>query len=164
MLRQLKREVCFLIGQFRITGLCAFLCCMGGILLWVSGGSNIYWMRGGGSIGGLFFLWLLIYGLTGVLMACILLSEGSLCPKSHGGVLLALCGAAYVLMLCWYAVYFCTRLTLFSGILLILSILCIGAILVIMRKGFLLAKLVLLLAETGQILSFVYCYFMNLLI
>ena len=51
-----------------------------------------------------------------------------------------------------------------AGILLILSILCIGAILVIMRKGFLLAKLVLLLAETGQILSFVYCYFMNLLI
>lgn len=165
MLRRLKREVCFLIEHFRLTGLCAFMCCMGGILLWVSGGSNVYYLRGAHiPIGVLFLLWLLVYGLTGVLMACILLTETSCCRGNRGGILLGLCAAAYVFMLCWYAVYFCTRLVLFSGILLILSVLCLGTIFVIMRTGFLLGKVTIFLAEIGQILCLVYCHFMNLLI
>ncbi len=165
MWRRLKREVGFLIEHYRLTGLCAFLCCMGGILLWVSGGSNLYWLRGAKiPIGVLFLLWLLIYGLTGVLLACILLTEASGCRRPmHGGILTGLCAAAYVFMLSWYAVYFCTRLVLFSGILLILSVISLGIIFVVMRTGMILAKVMIILAEIGQILCLVYCYCMNLL-
>jgi len=164
MLRRLKREVCFLIEHYRVTGLCAFLCCMGGVLLWVSGGSSMYYLRGAHiPIGMLFLLWMLIYGLTGILFSCILLTESSCCRTAgKGGILAGLCAAGYVFMLCWYAVYFCTRLILFSKILLILSVISIATIFVIMRKGMILAKVTVFLIEIGQILCFVYCYFMNL--
>lgn len=166
MLRRLKREVCFLIMHYRITGLCAFLFCMGGILLWVSGGSNLYYLRGAPvPIGGLFLLWLLIYGLTGVLFACILLTESFRCrTPGRGGILTGLCASAYVFMLCWYAVYFCTRLLLFSGILLILTVIVLGIIFVVMRTELILVKVTVFLIEIGQILCLVYCYSMNLLI
>jgi len=139
---------------------------MGGILLWVSGGSNMYWFRGGRiPIGGLFLLWLLIYGLTGVLMACILLTEGSGCRGANrSSILMGLCVVSYVFMLSWYAVYFCTRLLLFSAVLLILSLICHGIIFVVMRTGFILAKFVILLGVICQIFSLVFCYFVNLLI
>ena len=164
MLRRLKREVCFLIEHYRVTGLCAFLCCMGGVLLWVSGGSSMYYLRGAHiPIGMLFLLWMLIYGLTGILFSCILLTESSCCRTAgKGGILAGLCAAGYVFMLCWYAVYFCTRLILFSKILLILSVISIATIFVIMRKGMILAKVTVFLIEIGQILCFVYCHFMNL--
>ncbi len=158
MFRRLKREMCFLIEHFRLAGLCAFLCCMGGILLWVSGGSNAYWLRGGPvPIGGLFFLWLLIYGLTGLLLACLLLGERR-CAA------LGLCTGAYVLMLCWYAVYFCTRLVMFSGLLLLLCMICYGMIFAVVRRGFLLTKVIVLLGLICQICCLVCCYFVNLLI
>lgn len=136
---------------------------MGGILLWVSGGSTAYYIRNTGMpVGVLFLLWLMIYGLTGIVMACILLT-GCSCG-GNGGVPAAMCGGAYVLMLCWYAVYCCTRLVLFSGILLVLSILMLGAIFVIIGRGMILVRAAILLAETGQILCLIYCFFMNLLI
>lgn len=168
MLRRLKREVCFLIEHFRFTGLCVFLCCMGGILLWVSGGSNHYHIRGAHvPVGVLFLIWLLIYGLTGVLLACILLTESNRCTtpgrRIRSGFLTGLCAAAYMFMLSWYAVYFCTRLILFSWILLTLSVILFGVIFVVMRTGMILAKAAVFLAEICQILCMVYCYSVNLL-
>ena len=154
--------------HFRFTGLCVFLCCMGGVLLWVSGGSNYYYIRGPhGSVGLLFLLWLVIYALTGLVLACILLTESNRCVshsrRIRSGILTGLCVTSYLFMLCWYAVYFCTRLVLFSGILLTVTMILFVTIFVVMRTGMILAKAAVFLAETGQILCMVYCYSVNLL-
>ena len=164
MLRRLKREVCFLVENYRTAALCPFLCCMGGILLWVSGGSPALYLRKCGiSAGALFLLWLPIYGLTGLVLAWIFLVRRNSC-RGEGTVLPALCAGAYLCMLCWYAVYCCTGLVLFAGILLLLSIVLLGTVFIMFRHRCILMRAVILLAETGQILCLLYCHFLKLLI
>ncbi|MBQ8185424.1 MAG: hypothetical protein IJ037_00965 [Clostridia bacterium] len=159
MVRRLKREVCFLIGHYKTAGLCAFLCCMGGVLLWVSGGSWMYHVRPYTvPIGVMFLLWLTVYGFTGLLMAVLLLSGRCRCGKGS-----ALTAAAYVCMLCWYAVFFCTPLTFFAGLLLSLSVILLGIVFLTEKRSMLTVKILIFLIEGIQIWCLYRCFFMNLL-
>lgn len=160
MLQRLKREVCFLILHYKVLGLCAFLCCMGGVLLWVSGGSLFHHIRGEIlPLGVLFLLWLTAYGLTGLLIGVLLLSGGK-----YAGTATALTAAAYVFMLCWYAVFCCTPLKFFACILLILSVTLIASVFPVCRRGMLTLKILIIFIEGLQLLCLYRCFFIYLLI
>ena len=136
----------------------AFLCCIGGILMWVSGGSTWYAIRSAFdpwmtlSLSGIFIVWLLCYGLVGILLGLIWISckaracNSGLCLKSF-----ALVMAVYLLMLSWYAVFFCTRLLLFAVVLLTISIILCFIVFVTMRKTLLLISAVTVIIEIIQI-------------
>ena len=124
----------------------AFLCAVAGAALWVSGGSGWYVLRSAGRedrlppLAALFIVWLLVYALYGFLLAAILLGR-----KEWGRNALALFGSvigSWLLSLGWYAVYFCTRLGVFSLILLLLSAAAMLFALILLRR----APLLLLLA------------------
>lgn len=128
MFRRLKRELCFVGENIPVLGLGAFICCIGGVFLWVGGDSSWYYAKALHNehsipLGVIFTVWLLTYGMTGFVLAMSCLSE-KLCSPKCGMKASVLGGFAYLLMLMWYAVSFCTRLAFFGIILLILSIYC----------------------------------------
>ena len=135
MFRRLKRELCFVGENIPVLGLGAFICCIGGVFLWV---------------GVIFTVWLLTYGMTGFVLAMSCLSE-KLCSQKCGMKASVLGGFAYLLMLMWYAVSFCTRLAFFGIILLILSILLLGITFVALRKTFFITLVLIILIEVVQI-------------
>ncbi len=140
MLSQIKRELSFLIENAAVLGLGAFLCCAGGILLWVNGGSGGYFLRrpwSGIGLTAAFLLWLSVYGLSGASLSMILLAERARLFRGNGAVTaFVLTSASYLLSLIWYALFFCTRLHLFAGILLALSLVLIGMNVVVTRRTF----------------------------
>ena len=126
-MRNWKREFDFLGGGLVPLGVCAFLFAVGGALLWVCGGSGWYVLKAAGreapSVGGLFALSLAVCGLCGLLGGLTAMAGYRLRPA--GAVLppLGLTAASYLFHLGWYAVFCCTRLMLFGGILAALSLL-----------------------------------------
>jgi hypothetical protein len=140
---------------------------MGGILLWVSGGSWSWHIRYAGGnalpIGVMFLLWLCVYGLTGVLIAFLVLSAGCLCQRSTR-MLPVLTAGAYIFMLCWYAVYFCTPLGLFSALLLLFSIVLLGIVFVLLKRSLLTAKILIIVIEAVQIRCLWQSFWVDLLI
>ncbi len=161
LLKRIKHELKFIGENIPVILLGAFVCCIGGILLWVSGGSGWYYVyasrgRPIPSLALMFLVWFVIYGLCGIVMSLACLydrtSLAESCPGKMMGMKAAfLGGAGYLMMLSWYAVFFCTRLILFSSALLILSFICYGAILFILKKRFLLLTIALILIETVQL-------------
>ena len=155
----MKRELWFWLERAPILGLGAFLCCMGGILLWINGGSIRYDLRhaagkGMFSLTTAFLLWLLAYGLTGLALAMTASASGCL-PKNRAFATFVLGSAAYLLMLIWYALAFCTRLVIFPQILLALSVVLIGMIFVVIKRTFFCLSLILLAIEAIQVLFFI---------
>ena len=69
-----------------------------------------------------------------------------LCLRSFSLVM-----AVYLLMLSWYAVFFCTRLLLFAVVLLTISIILCFIVFVTMRKTLLLISAVTIIIEIIQI-------------
>ncbi len=160
MIKRIKHEIKFIGENIPVILLGTFVCCIGGILLWVSGGSGwycVYALSHGHipSLAALFLVWFAVYGLCGAVMALSCLwDRTSLAQSFHelsGMKAACLGGAGYLMMLSWYAVFFCTRLIFFSAALLVLSFLCYGAILFILRKRFLLLTLALILIEIIQL-------------
>ncbi len=155
MFRRLKRELCFVGENIPVLGLGAFICCIGGVFLWVGGDSSWYYAKALHNehsipLGVIFTIWLLTYGMTGFVLAMSCLSE-KLCSPKCGMKASVLGGFAYLLMLMWYAVSFCTRLAFFGIILLILSILLLGITFVALRKTFFITLVLIILIEVVQI-------------
>jgi len=124
--RPLKREVKFLSCHIPILVASAFLASVGGVLLWVNGGSAWYFYRlpSGGvpQMSVVFSIWVVAYGLCGIGIALLGLLTREGCRKKTGTLSLAcVLAGSYLLMLLWYVVFFCTRLTVFSAILLLIS-------------------------------------------
>ena len=111
MFRRLKRELCFVGENIPVLGLGAFICCIGGVFLWVGGDSSWYYAKALHNehsipLGVIFTVWLLTYGMTGFVLAMSCLSE-KLCSPKCGMKASVLGGFAYLLMLMWYEFLSC---------------------------------------------------------
>lgn len=169
MLRRIKLELNCLISHITVIGLGAFLCAIGGILLWVNGGSGWYVLnsvsaaRNSSSLTGVFLVWLVVYALYGVRLALIGIGEGISCrDQRHAFVGFCLTSLAYLLDLIWYALFFCTRLTWFALIILLISVLIELLLICMSRKWMLIGlavNIIVLLAE----ISFV-CFTVSFLL
>jgi len=107
-------------------------------------------------------VWLITYGLAGLSLGLIwLICKSRLIPPSACLTAFALCMLVYLLTQTWYAVFFCTRLTVFAGVLLFLSTVICGLVIFITRRSFLLLTLILVIVEAVQIyfLYFTFTYF-----
>ena len=129
----------------------AFVCCFGGILLWVNG-TNLWYVMSSFrtpkysvSVTGAFLLWLVAYALCGAVLALILscgMSVGR-CRPGSALTAFAMCCGVYLLMLVWYAIFFCTHLTLFALILLLSVLALTIAVFCMIRHGLMTLKLLL---------------------
>ena len=120
-MRKWKRELDFIAANAGILGVSAFLAAMGGVLLWVSGGSGWYFYKTAGrdapSVAALFSLSLAVCGISGLCAALILLWGRAACPMRSVWPSAVCTAGAYLAHLGWYAAALCTRMTLFGGIL-----------------------------------------------
>ncbi len=118
-----RRGTAALLANPAPLGLGAFLAAVGGVLLWVSGGSGWYVVRSAGGelppLMTVFVLWLLCYALYGFLMAAVVL--GCVEQADRAGLALGALAASYLCSLIWYALFFCTRMVIFAGLILILA-------------------------------------------
>lgn len=163
MLRRLKNELSFIGRNIGLIGFSAFVCCFFGILLWVNGSNMWYIIRSSvlserlPAVSVVFMVWLTVYGLSGMVIAFVYLHQKygmtkcSLCP-------FVLSWLAYILSLAWYAVFFCTHLTLFASVLLILAILADISLVLLIRKGLLIFHISVILTGAVQ----VYFLFINI--
>ena len=140
---QMKRELCFLGEHIPVLLLSAFLAAAGGVVLWISGGSSWYFIRtasgSGVGLGFIFSVWILTYALVGALMALLWLTySGGRRDFRKTMPLFVLVTLSYLFMLVWYALFFCTRLAVFSAVILILSCIIDAVVFFFMRKSFLL--------------------------
>lgn len=142
----IKREIKFLGEHIAVIILGAFLAAAGGVILWINGGSTWFYIRtscSGGTLGIIFSVWVLTYGLSGAGMAVMWLTYR--CGKRDFCKTLPLFCVnvlSYLFMLVWYALFFCTRLGIFAGVMLILSCLFDAVIFISMRKSFFIFQLV----------------------
>ncbi len=121
-MRGLKKELAWLGSNLAAGGLGAFLAAFGCVILWISGGSGWYALKAMRDplppLAVLFVLSLLSGGFCGLAAALAVRCaqargkpEKDKSPVGH-------IAAAYLFGLGWYAVFFCTRLTLFGAVLL----------------------------------------------
>ena len=158
MLKRIKREMRILTCNLPLVILAAFLCAFFGTVLWVAGGSSWYYLKMGISspgslhVGTLYAVWLLTYGLVGVALSLVWLScKARLMHVKTCLAAFALLMLSYLLMQTWYAVFFCTRLLVFAGILLLLSTVACGVALVITKRTFFILTFALVIIEAVQI-------------
>ena len=98
----------------------AFLCAVGGVLVWINGGSGRYLFAACRnfshtlSLTAVFLIWLAVYALTGAVIGAIglLLREIGILP-------FVLAAASYLLGILWYALFFCTRLSFLASVMLL---------------------------------------------
>lgn len=163
LFRQIRFELNYLAENIGIIGLSAFLCCFGGILLWVDGTNIWHVMRSGypggsfASVTGMFLLSLLTYGLCGTVLALILLQSRMCRCRSALTAFSAGC-VIYLLQLVWYAVFFCTHLVFFAFFVLLAVFLLTIVLFILLRHGFLMFRLLTVLIALVE-LYFIYFNF-----
>lgn len=134
----------------------AFLCALGGILLWINGGSGWYVLNSvsgavySHSLTGIFLVWLIVYAIYGIRLALAAVGEGICRIKKWVFLIFTLTALAYILDLVWYALFFCTRLTVFALIILVLSVIINLAILLISKRGMILHKITIVVVLSAQ--------------
>lgn len=165
MLRRLRIEMHAVSANIKLILLGAFLCAVGGVLLWINGGSTWYFLRSasqihaGLSLSGVFVAWLITYGLTGAMLALVWSSgRYRLCGCRVSLCSFGLISAVYLLMLVWYALFFCTRLFIFSLVILSLSVVLCAMALILLRKTMVLIWMIGIMIEAIQI-YFIYFSF-----
>ncbi len=128
---KIKRELCFIAENYKFIVLSSFVTTLGGVILWVSGNPTLYLARAahtGGytpSVASLFISWIAIYALFGFLISMGILSDQCSCvlrEKSRGIKNSVILGAAYLLSLAWYVVFFESNLLTFATVLLIATV------------------------------------------
>ena len=147
MFRYLRREIQFIGQHIAVVAAAAFLCALGGIFLWINGGSSWYVIRTSGGTSPrmsiIFTVWVIAYALCGAAIAMIWLvyrtGKRAFCASIPW---FSLAVMSYLFMLVWYAVFFCTRLVVFAAIVLIIS--CISDVLLFlfMRKTLLIFSVI----------------------
>ncbi len=159
LFRQIKRELNFLIAHIGMIGFSAFLCCFGGILLWVNGTNIWHILRmghlpgGSVSVTGIFLIWLLTYGLCGMVLAILLQSRT--CRNNTALAAFSICCGIYLLQLIWYVIFFCTHLIFFAFFILLTAFLLSITLFYLLRHSFFLLK-ILLITITLVELYFIY--------
>jgi len=129
-------------------GFSAFICCFGGILLWVNGTNiwhiynSMYHSDSTISVTGIFLISLLIYGICGILLALFLI-YGQICRSSAALTAFIFSSLIYLFILIWYVLFFCTHLTFFALIILILLILLTILLFVRISCGFIIVRCLL---------------------
>ncbi len=158
MFKRLRRESAFLLSNLSFIFLFAFLCALGGVLLWVNGGGTWFVVQSyqfhntSTSLSGAFVLCLVIYALIGAVVSVIIKMNGCIRGAQNNTLIaVALSMAMYILSLAWYAVFFCTRLSVFSSILLLIVVLIGVALLVVVRKTLILLCVGIILIELCEI-------------
>ena len=136
----MKKELEYIGGN--ITGVSAsvFLCAMGGILVWVNGGSGWYVLS---TLHGrmlplslIFLSWLFTYALYGFRLAMRVFCKTDRCYLSvQGRVCLA-----YLLDLVWYAIFFCTRMSMLALVVILTSAVLNISVLLKFGKGMIISK------------------------
>lgn len=170
MFKRIKREIDFIGDNIPVIILGAFICCIGGIFLWVSGDSSWYYakalhMGGVMPLAIIFVIWLITYALSGFVLSMSCLSDRVCCSGRFIGMHCAFIGGfGYLMMLLWYVLSFCTRLALFGIILLIFSILAFVIIFVVMKRTFLLLNAAIIIIEIVQIYFLCFSFSLYLLI
>ncbi len=170
-MKRLKREFAYIGCHLPMIGVWVFLCCIGGILLWVNGDNHWYaamTLSHPGRmlpISTVFILWLFVYGLTGAFLGLILLTGGERCV-GEGRVLCAFSCATtgYLLMLVWYALFFCTRLTWFASVILLFSCAFVLSSLFLLRGGMRVPVATAILILAVECAFVFYSFSINLLI
>jgi len=164
LFRKLKWELLFLTKHFTVLGFSAFICCFGGILLWVNG-TNIWHIYNSihrqdnmiPSVTGIFVISLLVYGICGLLLALFLLYGINSCT-SAALIAFSLNSLIYLFILIWYVLFFCTHLTFFSLILLVLTLLLTVLLLCRIHCGLILVRCLL----TAVLLAELYFLYINI--
>ncbi len=137
-MRKWKRELDFAAANAASLGIAAFLAAMGGVLLWVSGGSGWYLVKTAGrdvpSVAALFTLSLAVCGFCGLFEALILAWGWAACPMRSVWPSACCAAGAYLAHLGWYAAALCTRMTLFGGILAIAAVVLTAAARLLLRR------------------------------
>ena len=160
----------FLLSNISIILLFSFLYALGGVLLWVNGGSTWFIVQSyqfhsnAISLSGAFVLSLVIYALIGAVVSMVFkLNKCSMSGKNSSMTALILAMSMYILSLAWYAVFFCTRLSVFSSILLAIAILVGAALFVVTLKRMILLSFGIILLEVCEI-YFLYvniCFYLS---
>lgn len=165
LLHRIKWELNFFIKHIAIIALGAFLCAIGGIILWINGGSGWYVLNSLGnsnhtfSLTAVFIIWLLAYAIYGSRLAAIASGEGISCSDAKRSLTgFCLTAFAYLLDLVWYTVFFCTRLTWFALIILLLSLL-LNIFVILLLKRWIILQIILNIAS---ILVQIYFIWLNL--
>ena len=171
MFKRITREINFSGDNIPVIVLGAFICCIGGVFLWVSGDSNWYYTKVLHMdyvvmpLGIIFVIWLIAYALSGFVLAMSCLADRVCCNGRFIGLRCAFIGGfGYLMMLLWYVLSFCTRLAFFGIILLILSIVAFGIIFVVTRRTFLLLNVAIILIEVVQVYFLCFSFSLYLLI
>lgn len=165
-MKYLKEELRFILDHIAIVILAAFIGATGGVLVWINGGSTWYLIRTGcGAVPQMsivFSVWVITYGLMGAAMALIwLIYREQRCDFGRTFTCFSLCALSYLFMLVWYALFFCTRLVVFAGIILILSCVTDGLLFWFMRKTLVTFQAVMAVAVVIQayFIWFTFCFF-----
>lgn len=162
LFRRLRYELNYLVCNIGKIGLSAFICCFGGILLWVDGTNIWHILRSGfggtsdssASVIAYFLLWLLTYGLCGAVLA-ILLQYGQSVGSSGPFIAFSAGCAMYLFQLVWYALFFCTSLVVFAFFILLTAFLLTCFLIFLARHGAWILKLMLILIALVE-LYFIY--------
>jgi len=122
-LHRIKKELEYVICSIAGISAAVFFCAMGGILLWVNGGSGWYIMNSfvnhGIPLTVIFLTWLVVYALYGFRLSC----RGFRCCDRRSAALQGAVCLAYILDLVWYALFFCTRLWALALVVIVVSLL-----------------------------------------
>jgi len=117
---RLKHELEFILQNSACVAVTVFICAIGGILLWINGGSRFLPVFPGVnrdlSLAIIFAAWLFAYALYGLRLSMMWIF--SRCAGRRAAVALASVFLAYLLDLVWYALFFCTHLRIFPLIIL----------------------------------------------
>lgn len=141
-MHRIKWELSCLTRHIAVIGVSAFLCAIGGILLWINGGSGWYVINSingsNSSLTGVFLVWMIAYALYGVRLALLASGEGIACSdRKRAFTAFSLTALAYLLDLIWYAIFFCTRLTWFALVVLITAVILGAAVIILSKRGML---------------------------
>ena len=121
-LHRIKKELEYTACSIAGISAAVFLCAMGGILLWVNGGSGWYIMNSfvhrRMPLTVIFLTWLTVYALYGFRLA---VRRFSFCDSRRTLLQGAVC-LAYILDLVWYALFFCTRLWALALVVIAVSL------------------------------------------
>ncbi len=153
LLKNVRREIAIIGNNIPVLGLGAFVCCIGGVFLWVGGDASLYYIKTLNSeklpsLLTMFLLWLTVYALSGAVLAMLCLFPKCMSHKAWIGAVIG--GVGYVMMLLWYAVTLCTRLSLLGSFVLVLAIVAYIAVFVFIPPCFVITRVAVILIELLQ--------------
>lgn len=153
LFKNVRREISIIGDNIPVLGLGAFVCCIGGIFLWVGGDASWYYIKSLNSerlpsLLTMFLLWLVIYALSGAVLAMLCLFQKCVSRKAWIGAVTG--GVGYIMMLLWYAVTLCTRLSLLGSFVLVLAIVAYVVIFLFIPPCFVITRVAVILIEILQ--------------